>query len=119
MKYHIKFNCHDWPHRGDMSRREVMVEAGDDAEVMALGMIQASQTWPGAKLKIYDCAKDRIAAFEEAQARTTLRSLEDEAATKMQARVDELQSVSREIPPLREPVPHQVTQRNKLGLRST
>lgn len=63
MRYIVKLNCHDWPHRGDMSKREVAVDAGDDTEAMALGMIQAKQTWPGAKLKIFDVVVDRLAKF--------------------------------------------------------
>jgi len=94
MKYTLKLNCHDWPKRGDKSRREVTIEAASELEAWALGMAEAEQNWPGAKLKIFDVAPDRIAAWEAKQAAE--------------------QSVSRET---RAPVPHQV--RNKLGLRPT
>ena len=73
MKYHIKLNCHDWPHRGDKSVMKFTVDASGDVEAMQLGLRQAEQERPGAKLKVFDCERDRIEKFEMEQAQNVPR----------------------------------------------
>ncbi len=67
MKYHIKLNCHDWPHRGDKSVMKLTVDADSDQVAMQLGLMQAEQDRPGAKLKVFDCERDRIEKWEMEQ----------------------------------------------------
>ncbi len=77
MKYHIKLNCHDWPHRGDKSVMKLTVDADSDQVAMQLGLMQAEQDRPGAKLKVFDCERDRIEKWEMEQASVPPETLPD------------------------------------------
>lgn len=50
----VKLNVHDWPKRGQFMRTEVNVEAKDDIEAIALGIIEGQQKYPHGKVKAYD-----------------------------------------------------------------
>jgi hypothetical protein len=67
VKYHVKLNCWDWPRRGDRSVMKLTVDADGDMEAMQTAMMEAQQARSGAKMKVFDCERDRIEKFESAQ----------------------------------------------------
>lgn len=57
MKMTIKLNIHDWPKRGHFMRGEVDVDAADDVEGLALGVMAGQEKWPHGKIKAYDVVR--------------------------------------------------------------
>lgn len=68
MRMIVKFNVRDWPKRGGFMRADVVVNAKDQDEAVALAEIEAADRWPTGKWKWFDCVVDREALHAEQEA---------------------------------------------------